>query len=49
MTVDFHKNAMQAYFLAMTEGKQADSEYVRELAYKFYEEDLKNETDKTRD
>lgn len=40
---DFHKCAMQAYFLAITEGKQNDSEYVRILAYEFYEEDLANE------
>lgn len=31
---------MQAYFLAMVEKRQNDSEYVKRLAYRFYEEDL---------
>ena len=37
----FHKNALQAYLIAIVEGKQDDSEYVKRLAYEFYEEDVK--------
>ena len=43
-TPNFHKNAMQAMIIAISEGKQADSDYVRKLAYEFYEEDIKNDS-----
>jgi hypothetical protein len=37
----FHKCALQAYLIAISEGKQNDSEYVKKLCYEFYEEDVK--------
>ena len=41
---NFHNNALQAMIVAMSEGKQHNSEYVKKLAYEFYEEDLKNDS-----
>lgn len=39
---DFHTCALQAAFIAFFEGRFADSDYVKALAYEFYEEDLRN-------
>lgn len=36
----FHCCALFAYFLAIEEGKQDDSGYVKKIAYKLYEEEL---------
>ena len=36
----FHCCALFAYFLAIEEGKQDDSRYVKKIAYKLYEEEL---------
>ena len=36
----FIDNALQAYVIAINEGRHGDSEYVKRLFYKFYEEDL---------
>ncbi len=36
----FHRCALQAGLIAYVEGKLDDSEYVRRMAYEFYEEDL---------
>lgn len=41
----FHKCAMQAGLIALFEGRINDSEYVRKMAYEFYEEDLKKLVD----
>lgn len=38
----FHNCAIWAYWEAMSEGKHNNSEYVRKIAYKYYEEELKN-------
>lgn len=35
----FHIAALQAGFIAFCEGKLDDREYVRLLAYRFYDED----------
>lgn len=37
----FHKCALWAGFIAYTEGRLADSEYVRKLAYELYENELR--------
>jgi hypothetical protein len=39
--MDFHNNALQAMVIAISEGKQQDSEYVKQMAYEFYEDDIK--------
>jgi hypothetical protein len=36
----FHSCALAAGFVAASEGRLADSEYVRQLAYRWYEEGL---------
>ena len=33
-------NALQAYVIAASEGKEHDSEHVKSLFYKFYQEDI---------
>lgn len=35
----FHTSALQAGFIAFCEGKLDDAEYVRKMAYEFYEAD----------
>ena len=42
----FHRSALQAGFIAYSEGRIDDSEYVRKMAYDFYELDLKRENNK---
>jgi hypothetical protein len=37
----FHHCALWAYAEAMAEGRHVDAEYVRRLAYKYYEEELR--------
>jgi hypothetical protein len=39
----FHKCALQAGIIALFEGRMNDSEYVRNMTFSFYEEDLKKE------
>lgn len=41
----FHSCALAAYFDAMVEGKELDSEYVKRLAYEYYEYELKKDVD----
>ena len=38
----FHCCAAWAYFEAMAEGKEGDSEFVRKRAYQLYEQELRN-------
>lgn len=40
---DFHNNALQAGLIAFLEGKIDDSEYIKKMAYKFYNDDLARE------
>lgn len=39
----FHNCAIWAYWEAMKEGKQGDSNYVKKLAYSYYEGELARE------
>jgi len=41
---DFHTWALQAGLIAWLEGRMDDSEYIKRLAYEFYEEDLRKES-----
>jgi hypothetical protein len=43
MSVDFHECALQAGFIAWLEGRLDDSDYVKKMAYEFYEKGLKGE------
>jgi len=38
--VDWIDNALQAYIVALWQGKQDDSDYVQSLFNEYYEEDL---------
>ena len=41
---NFHRNALQAMIVAINEGRQSDSAYVKKLAYEFYDADLKEQS-----
>jgi len=41
----FTNCAIWAYWEAMSEGKQGDSDYVKKLAYSHYENELRNKSE----
>lgn len=42
----FHNCALRAYAEAMLDGKHMDSEYVRTIAYRYYEMELRIENER---
>lgn len=44
MSKDFHTCALEAGFIAFLEGRMDDSDYIKRLAYEFYEQTLREES-----